>query len=376
MKNRILAISNHGAFLGGGEYSFLELLSHLRRTWEIASVVPETVELAEKLRERGVDTRTIPLAPLRPSYAPKAFLCLIAYTRLCAEYRPALVYANGSRAAFYGGIAGRLLRLPVIWHCRIADRDPLLDAILCILSSCIIVNSNATATRFKPGIRHKIRTVYNGLDLQWLRDCSVEKARFIGNDWKVILVIARVSRWKRHDLAIQAFERIAQTEPKVHLVCLGAKDSLDPGWWDQLQVMTKQSPFSERVHWMGQVEDVRPWLRSAFLLLLPSHNEPFGRVLVEAMACGIPAIATKSGGVPEVIQDGRDGILIAPGDVEAMARAMSMLLQDEHLRISLVQSGKVRAQRFSLDRHAEEMLMIFNQLAFHSPQRGDRQGTL
>ena len=199
MKKRILAISNHGAFLGGGEYSFLELLLQLRKSWEITSVVPETNEMTLKLREARVDTRTIPLAPLRPWYAPKVLACVIAYTKLCAEVRPALVYANGSRAALYAGLAGRLLRLPVVWHCRIADRDPYLDNILCTLSSCIIANSHATAARFKPGFRHKIKTVYNGIDLQWLRDPSVEKPEFIRNEWKVLLVVARASRDKRHD---------------------------------------------------------------------------------------------------------------------------------------------------------------------------------
>jgi glycosyltransferase involved in cell wall biosynthesis len=369
MKNRILAISNHGGFLGGGEYSFLELLSNLRGTWEIMSVVPETAELASRLREREIDTITLPLAPLRLRSAPKAVLCLIGYIRLCCKYRPALVYANGSRAAFYGGIAGRLLRLPVLWHCRMADRDPLLDAILSILTSCIIVNSNATAARFKRAIRHKIRTVYNGLDLQRLRDPSIEKPESVRDDWKMILVIARVSRWKRHDLALHAFERIAELEPKAHLVCLGAKDHLDPEWWDDLQMLTFQSRFSGRIHWMGQVEDIRPWLRSAFLLLLPSLNEPFGRVLVEAMACGVPVIATRSGGVPEIVREQIDGILVTPGSANEVCEAVIQLLRDESLRNRLSESGRKRAEEFSLERHVNQMVQVFEETLKYQARR-------
>lgn len=364
-KNRILAISNHGSFVGGGEYSFLELLSTVRRTWEITSVVPEVAELASRLGEQGLDTRIIPLAPLTPRFAPEAFLCLIAYLRLCFECRPALVYANGSRAAFYGGIVGRLLRLPVLWHCRIADRDPYLDTILCILTSRMIANSHATATRFKPSFRHKIRIVHNGIDLQWLRDPSVQRAEFIRNDWKVILVVARASREKRHDVILSSFEEVAKQDPNAHLVCLGSKDSLDPAWWGFLQDRTQQSESKERIHWIGQIQDIRPWLRSSSMLLLTSENEPFGRVIVEAMACGVPVIATRSGGVPEIVRDGIDGILVTPGSANEVCEAVLKLLRDQSLRNSLSAAGIKRAEEFTLERHVDQMVQVFEETLRH-----------
>lgn len=369
MKKRILAISNHGAFLGGGEYSFLELLVHLRRSWEIMSVVPETAELAIKLTEKGIDTRTLALSPLRPWLGVKVFASLIAYTRVCAEYRPGLIYANGSRAAFYGGIAGRLLRLPVVWHCRIADRDPYLDTILCLLTSCIITNSNATAARFNPSFRHKIRTIYNGLDLERLRDPSVETPELIRNDWKVILVVARASRDKRHDIVLSSFEKVAEQDPNIHLVCLGAKDPLDPVWWDLLQNRTHQSESKERIHWIGQVEDVRPWYKGAHMLLLGSEKESFGRVVVEAMASGVPVIATRVGAIPEITQDGTDGILVTPGNATEMCEAVLKLLRDERLRNSLSAAGTKRAEKFSLERHANQMVQVFEEILRYKNRR-------
>jgi glycosyltransferase involved in cell wall biosynthesis len=369
MKKRILAISNHGAFLGGGEYSFLELLSNLRSTWEITSVVPEKAELAATLREKGIDTRTIPLAPLRTLNLPRVISCILAYTRLCAKYRPTLVYANGSRAAFYGGITGRLLHLPVVWHCRIADRDPYLDTVLCMLTSCIIANSKATATRFRRGFRHKIRVVYNGIDLQWLRDPSVEKPEFIRNDWKVILVIARASRDKRHDIILSSFEKAAKQDPNIYLVCVGSKDSLDPAWWDLLQERTQKSESKARIHWIGQVEDVRPWYKGAQMLVLASENESFGRVVVEAMAWGVPVIATRVGAIPEIVRDGIDGILITPGSANEVREAVLKLLRDESLKTSVTESGRKRAEGFSIERHVNKMVQVFEETLRHHARR-------
>ncbi len=356
---RMIAISNHGAMVGGGEYSFLELLSHLGVRWQILAVVPERGELASKLTEKGIGTRIIPLPPLRPWHMHKVLSKLIAYTKLCLAYRPALVYANGSRAAFYGGIAGRLLGLPVIWHCRIADPDPYLDPVLSRLSARIIANSAATARRFKPVFRHKTRVVYNAVDLKWLKEEPLTKPGLLQDDWKVILVVARVSKDKRHDILLASFEHAARVDPDVHLVCLGSKDALDIEWWQYLQDRTRRSPYSQRVHWVGRVEDVRPWYRGARILALGSENESFGRVLVEAMACGLPVVATRAGGIPEIVRDGEEGLLVRPGSVEEMAEAFLKLLKDDSLRRQLGKAGLKRAEAFDIEFHVNQISEIF-----------------
>ena len=173
--------------------------------------------------------------------------------------------------------------------------------------------------------------------------------------------MARVSRWKRHDLTLSAFEHVAKSHSKVHLVCIGAKDSSEPDWWDYLQKRTRQSPFSRQIHWLGQVDDVRPWYQSAYMLVLPSENEPFGRVLVEAMACGVPVIANRSGGVPEIVRHGQDGLLVAPGKENEMAEAMAKILQNESFRKYASQLAWERARLFSLDRHVDRMIQVFEE---------------
>jgi glycosyltransferase involved in cell wall biosynthesis len=355
----LIAISNHGHFLGGGEHSFLDLLSHLPSDWQPAAVVPYDGELSGKLKQRGIETHSLLLPRIRPWTLFHVFASVNAYRRLVKKLHPVLIYANGSRAALYGATVGRLLGVPIIWHCRTAEPDPFLDPLLVRLNTQIVANSQATAARFSPSLRKKIRVVHNGVDLPWLQDKTVQLPQLFQKDWKVVLCVARASRWKRHDLVLAAFELVAEMHPSLNLVCLGAKDQGEPDWWDLLQQRTLQSPFAQRIHWIGQVDDVRPWYRVASAMVLASENEPFGRVLVEAMACGVPVIAARSGGIPEIILHQQDGLLVPPGNVEKLQATLASLLRDQAIRDRYVKSALERVERFSLDSHVTKMVEIF-----------------
>jgi glycosyltransferase involved in cell wall biosynthesis len=348
--------------LGGGEHSFLNLLCHLPAPWCPVAVVPSEGELGRLLEKCNIQTHIIQLNAIRPWSVPKMLETIKRIVSLCRKKDPALLYANGSRAAFYAGVSKPFHRRPVVWHCRIAESDLFMDLLLEHLSNLIVTNSQATANRFGQRAHSKVRVVYNGVHIDWFRDDSVRKPGLIDEEWKVILVVARISRWKRHDLVLSAFERIAGLEPKVHLVCLGSRDPLEPEWLNYLQERSHHSPFSNRIHWVGHVEDVRPWYRAAHMLVLASENEPFGRVLVEAMACGLPVIATKNGGVPEIIRHGKEGFLVLPGNSEEIAEAMLKMLKDQLLRESLGRFAEKRAEYFSLDSHVEKMIKVFDEV--------------
>jgi glycosyltransferase involved in cell wall biosynthesis len=370
LNKKVLAISNQRNLLGGGEHSFLDLLTRLPHSWQTIVSVPGAGEVKSKLCGTGVSTRTIPLSPIRPWSAKNMFCTLTAYKKLCEEFKPDLIYANGSRAAFYAGIIGSLLKIPVVWHCRVADFDSLFDLVLCKMCQKIITNSHATAKRFKSKYQKKIRVIYNGIDIDWLNCNSHPKPQLIETEWKIIVTVARVSKLKRHDVVLSAFEIVAKIDPNVHLICVGEKDSQDPEWYNTMLQKTARSRFSERIHWVGKVEDVRPWYHSAWLSVLVSENEAFGRVIVESMACGIPVVATRSGGIPEIVRSGIDGYLVECGCVADTAQAMIKLIRDDNLRSKIAKSGRNRAGHFSLDSHIEKMVEVFNStIMTHSKEK-------
>ncbi|CAB5137939.1 Glycosyltransferase [Olavius algarvensis associated proteobacterium Delta 3] len=357
----LLAISNHATVLGGGEHSFLELVSTLPDPWRPVAATPGPGGLAHLLRRRGIRTIFLPMPPIRPQRMPGALSGLFRFLRVLSKSSIRLIYANGSRAALYGGIAANLLRTPMVWHCRIVDRDPRLDPVLQHLSTRIIVNSHATARRFPTSLHHKVRMIYNGIDIERFSRADIERPDRISAAWKNLLVVARASRWKRHDLALAAFGVLAQEFPELHLVCVGGKDPHDIEWWQTLQERTRRSAASDRIHWVGPEPDVRPWYASAFLLALPSTNEPFGRVVVEAMASGVPVIASRGGGVPEIITHNVDGLLFREGDLSGLIDGMRVLITDSDTRNRLVLAGKNRSCDFGLEQHTRLVSAVFRE---------------
>jgi glycosyltransferase involved in cell wall biosynthesis len=136
---------------------------------------------------------------------------------------------------------------------------------------------------------------------------------------------------------IQAFHRIVDTFPDTRLVIVGGGEQ-----YADLQSLVASLDMEKRITLTGYVshEHIPGYLRSFDLFVVPSHRESFGVAAVEASACGLPVIASRVGGLPEVVVDGETGLLVPPGDVDALTAAMSRLLSDPRLRAQMGQAGR------------------------------------
>jgi glycosyltransferase involved in cell wall biosynthesis len=361
-----MAVSNHGDMVGGGEYAFIDVLKTTPYPYRPIAILPKEGELYNRLKDNRIKAEAVPLPRICIKNLLKIIKAVMQLYKIAKVEKADFIYANGSRAAIYSALVGFCYIIPVIWHCRVAESDRKLDFFLCRSVTKIIANSYATAKRFKRKFLGKVNVVHNGIDLSAYRNYSPLENKILPFEWEVILVVARVSKWKRHDLVIDAFERIAEDNPKCHLFCIGQKDNYERFWWEKLQNRSQKSEFSSRIHWLGKIDNVVPWYKRARLLILSSDNEPFGRVIVEAMASGLPVIATNGGGVPEIISNGESGILVKPNDSIAISRAIVKLLNDIDLNNKIIINGIERSKQFSLDNHIKNLFNVFNEVVKNS----------
>lgn len=345
----IAFISQFHDFVGGGEHSLFDLMRHLPDRWKPLLVTPEAGPLSAKAAMSGIEVTHLPM----PKLGLAALPALWRWSRWLRLARPSLLHANNSRAAVYAGIVGRLHGVPMLFHCRIAERDVRLDGLIARLASRIICNSRAVAVRFAD-VSKKVSVIYNGipaLDPE-PRDKPWGAAR-------VLLFAGRLSSEKQPEVAVRVFAALAEKFPDLHLAMAGGDDPLQPEFSERIRQDARALPCADRIHWLGQCESMGQWYAAADLLIVPSLHEGFGRVIVEAMGCGVPVAAFAVGGIPEVLQDRRQGRLVDAGDEAALAEAVRNLLVDDAAREAMGAAGRVRAREFSAEMHAEKVAGLY-----------------
>jgi glycosyltransferase involved in cell wall biosynthesis len=181
----------------------------------------------------------------------------------------------------------------------------------------------------------KIHTIHNSVDAahfdpdrRLAGDASV-RARFgIPENARIVGIAARMNPWKGQHELIGAVALLRETFPDLHVMILGANV---PEVRADLEKRAREGGIADRVHFGGYQQDVRPFLHEFDLFVHPSYGEPFGLSIVEAMSMRKPVIACNTGGVPEIITHGRDGWLVAERSTEAVATAITTLLNDGEL---------------------------------------------
>jgi len=202
----------------------------------------------------------------------------------------------------------------------------------------------------------RIEIVYAGIDTEeWkLRDLSsdsIERRRVIGT-------AARLVPMKGINDLISAFKRVRDELPDVELEIAGAGPELD-----NLQAAIERLHLAGSVRFLGWVPTMMPLLRDWTIYIQPSIIEPFGIAALEAMAAGLPVIGTSKGGLREIIDDGKTGMIVPPGDSAALAKAITVLLRNPEMLRQMGRAGQERAaSSFSTSAMVEQVARIYRTL--------------
>ena len=382
MTARVLAL-DHAGVLGGAELSMLDVIAGL--DGDVAVRLFSDGPFREELQRRGVDVAVLPMGSLGnikkgsrlPS--PRALVATWALAgRVASEGREMRVlYANSQKAFVVAALAGFRCERPVVWHLRDLLGPPHFStlntrAVVMLANrgaARVIVNSQATAAAFANhgGLRAKVRVVHNGIDAAPFDAVPNAAARALREQLSpgaghVLAVFGRLHAWKGPQVAIAAMRDLPGD---CHLWIVGAPLFGEQTFERELHRLVAQHGLGERVHFLGFRHDIAPLMRAADVVVHASTlPEPFGRVIVEGMLARRPVIATAAGGVGEIIDDGRTGVLVPPGDAAAIARAVQALRDDPGRAAALAAAGAAHArQAFSVGAMVRGVRAVFDEVA-------------
>jgi glycosyltransferase involved in cell wall biosynthesis len=366
---------------GGAGWSLYYLLKYLDRSRIEPSVaVPEPGIFAERFRALGVRvhaSRHLPHRFRQQRYERGGRLGELAsdvrnlvdmarFTRelagLVRREGIELVYANNMMVKPLGALAAQTAGVPCILHVRNIHEAPARIAFqnaVARLPSVVrlIANSSASAAPYARAVPDKIEVVHNGIDVGEytageLTPGTWRDAMGIGRDELVVGFTGNLIPRKGIEPLIRAAAQVLPRHPSARFVVLGrvpigTRRPMLPAY----EALVSELGLGARFQFHGFTPDVRPALVDFDVLTLPSLQEPFGRSIIEAMALGAPVVATRVGGVPEIITDGEHGLLVPPDDPRALADAIDRLLGDAALRGRLGAAGRERVrERFDVAR--------------------------
>ena len=250
------------------------------------------------------------------------------------------------------------------------DARALLKALFKLVKPGILAISKAVADDLPPAMRARTRVVYNGLDLAAFDQAVARPADLplSEGDGPVIGTVSYLIPWKGQEIFLRAAALLAGAHPSWRFVVVGDPIFQFRGERDRLEALAAELGIRDRVAFAGHREDIPAVMGALDLFVLPSLYEPFGRVLIEAMGARLPIVASRAGGVPEIVLDGETGVLVPPGEPEALADAIAGLVIDRERADRLASAGRARVERcFSLEATVTGVLEAYEDLGLVPP---------
>jgi len=278
-----------------------------------------------------------------------------ALTQLAREREVAVVLTHGTVGQLYGAPAALRARLPSIWWYHGSGRRPVRWHAASSLPAAAVVSVNdamVEAQRQRTP-RRRVLKITPGVPVDEIAACRgagrhVRESR----GWKelpVVGMVGRLERWKGHLTFLHAAAQVAERNPHVRFAVVGAAV---PGRRGRahataLRRTADELGLGERIHFAGDQQQPYAWLDAFDVAVHASMHEPFGMVVLEAMALGTPLIAADVRGPADIVEHGVSGLLVPPDDSHGLAREIVRLLEDRALGARLAQAARERARQFS-----------------------------
>ena len=386
MKQIRIAYMNHTGRVSGAERVLVNMVRGLDRSlYEPWVICPADGDLSRMIAAEGVPCVESPALSARftlePGLLVKAAVSLcrsVIFTRKAvSSLDPEIVHANTVRAGLVASLASIGTSRKVIWHVHdILPRHWLSGIIRLIawmsLRTQIIAVSHAVAQAFcrQLSFKNRVHVIHNGTDLTLFPlkkpGSSVLRKTFgVPEDAFVICAVGQICARKGLLELLSAFMQIHALAPQMQIVIAGkVVFPHEEKYFQSLLRVAASSEISGHVHFTGEIRDVSALLQTADLLVLNSHEEPFGLVLVEAMSSGTPVLATRVGGIPEIVKDSENGWLVERGDTAALAAKLLELSRNRDALQSVAHCALTETcPQLSLERFQSQLQRLYAEIA-------------
>ena len=373
MRKKVLIINN-SARISGAETSLLTFLHHCHpEKYAVTLLVPPGAELARMAPHCTIKTWNLRRIQKSGNVLRLlAQLAGVAWSTVRLSFfvrreKVDVIYANSNQSQLYACLLNVLVRRKSIWHVRDNPGHAGLARLFAWGSSCIICISRHVYDQV-PASRTVKHLVYNAVDADAWRPAAAGPALpgALGVDPDPLLVglVGQLIPWKRsHDL-VEVAAQVVRAHPRVHFVVIGEDLFGKNGpYTAHLKKAIRDRQMERHFTLTGFRENVIDYVRRLDVLVHLAHDEPFGRVLIEAMALEKPVVAIRGGGAPEIINDGRTGFLVDRGDLPGFAARLVTLLKDQRLRTRFGKNGRRDVlERFSVREHVKKIEEIIDTL--------------
>ena len=289
---------------------------------------------------------------------------------------PDIVHTHSSKAGFLGRWAARMAGVPIVVHtphghvfhghfgvalsrlflCMERLSDRVTDHLICLTQGELGDYIDLRVTR-----PEKASVIHSGVDIQQFQQPEAapvttrhildidDRALVVGTVWLLPI--------KAPEVLLEAMGHVWRHQTNIVLIYVGKGDLDGP-----LKAAVRRMRATERVRFLGWRQDVPDVMHAFDIFVLLSRNEGMGRAAVEALAAGLPVIASRTGGLPELVSDGLNGLLVPPRDAKALNRAILELCDDPDLRRRMGEHGRQRAEAFSLQRMVDKLDALYARL--------------
>jgi len=357
----------------GGAEQLLRALLRCGRSakgvsWQVAFL--EDGPLRAEFDALGVPTTVVAAGRLRQGGRYAATVARLA--RLFRRERIDVALSWMVKAHLYAGPAAWLAEVPALWYQHgIPQSAGWMDRLATLIPARGVVACSEAAARVQRR-RWPVRTVrtvhpcveLDRFDPERLPPPAEARRRLgLPEAGPLVGIVGRMQRWKGVHVFIEALPKIMDAHPDVHGVVVGGRHDLEPDYADHVEALVARHDLADRLTLAGFQENVPLWMQAMDVVVHASEREPFGMVIVEAMALGKPVVAGARGGPREIVTEGENGLLAPYGNAEALARQVRRYLDDDAFRRSVGEAACRRAQDFSPEHFAERLTAAIRGLA-------------